>query len=229
MSLVVLARHGQALPQSYTGHARGGDAGLSELGRSQATVLGAELLRSGLVPDVVISGGLARQSETAETCLDALGRDGLKVEVDRRWQEYDVEPVLAAYASEPVPGAPSANPKGFQHVLDAALRRWMVDPAPPDGLTPWPDFASAAPTALAELTQRLGSGKTAMVFTSAGPIAAIAAALLGLDTEAFLALHRVVVNASITKVISGSRGSHLLTFNEHGHLVSDAGRFLTYR
>ena len=109
----------------------------------------------------------------------------------------------------------------------------MADDDPPPGLPSWAAFAGAAPAALAEAAGS-GSGTTTLVFTSAGPIAAVAADLLGLGPEAFLALHRIVVNTSLTKIISGSRGSHLLTFNDHSHLETvgkpAAGeRLLTYR
>ncbi len=38
----------------------------------------------------------------------------------------------------------------------------------------------------------------------------------------------VGVNASITKVITGRTGRHLLTFNDHAHLESDRS-LITYR
>jgi hypothetical protein len=38
----------------------------------------------------------------------------------------------------------------------------------------------------------------------------------------------VVVNASITKLITGQTGTHLLTFNDHAHLEGDRS-LITYR
>jgi putative intracellular protease/amidase len=64
------------------------------------------------------------------------------------------------------------------------------------------------------------------VFTSGGVIAAVCAGLLGLGAEGVVALNRVTVNGAITKLVAGSAGTSLLTFNEHGHL--DAGA-VTYR
>jgi hypothetical protein len=54
--------------------------------------------------------------------------------------------------------------------------------------------------------------------SSAGTIAAVVADLLGLEPEAWAALNRVAVNASITTVVAGRRGRSLVSFNEHGHL-----------
>jgi len=39
--------------------------------------------------------------------------------------------------------------------------------------------------------------------------------------------NHVVVNAAITKVVSGRRGVSLISFNEHGHLEPD--QLVTYR
>ena len=73
-----------------------------------------------------------------------------------------------------------------------------------------------------------------MVFTSGGPVSWVAAALLAggpdeIDPAAariWASLNRVVVNSSVTKVVHGSRGSTLVSFNEHVHLEGDV---LTYR
>ena len=47
--------------------------------------------------------------------------------------------------------------------------------------------------------------------------------LLGADSQGVIAMNRVSVNASITTVLSGSRGLSLLTFNDHAHFIGQAG------
>jgi broad specificity phosphatase PhoE len=64
--------------------------------------------------------------------------------------------------------------------------------------------------------------------TSGGVIAAYCALSLGLPVERWPSLARLVVNASITKVISGRMGTSLVTFNDHAHLESDRA-LITYR
>jgi broad specificity phosphatase PhoE len=64
--------------------------------------------------------------------------------------------------------------------------------------------------------------------TSGGVIAAVSARALGLPVERWPGLARLLVNASITKFISGQTGTHLLTFNDHAHLESDRS-LITYR
>lgn len=230
MSLLVLARHAQALPRSYLGRRDSGGAGISPLGRRQADALGVSLRRGGIRPDLVLCGGLGRQLETAQVCLETMGVADAPVEVDPRWDEYDVERVLAGYPPERPPEDASLDPRGFQRSLDESLLSWMKDVTPPAALGTWSAFAAAAPAALDEAAKRAGSGTTVLVFTSGGPIAVVAAHLLGLSApQALLDVHRVVVNCSVTKVISGSRGLHLLTFNEHGHFEAGEERLVTYR
>jgi hypothetical protein len=59
-------------------------------------------------------------------------------------------------------------------------------------------------------------------------IALATAHVLGLPPQQWPALARVVVNGSITKLISGQLGTHLLTFNDHAHFERDRSE-LTYR
>lgn len=68
--------------------------------------------------------------------------------------------------------------------------------------------------------------------TSGGAIAAVCAALVdpGADPASYARLwtrfNTVVVNSSITRIVIGSSGPRLLTFNEHAHLEVET---LTYR
>jgi len=64
--------------------------------------------------------------------------------------------------------------------------------------------------------------------TSGGVIAAFCAQALGLPEERWPSLARLLVNASITKVISGHTGTSLVTFNDHAHLEIDRS-LITYR
>jgi broad specificity phosphatase PhoE len=105
----------------------------------------------------------------------------------------------------------------------------MADTSPTAPLPPWSEFTAGPRAAIADLATDLGRGGTAIVATSAGVISSVVSDLLGLTPEALLGIHRIVVNASITSVILGSRGKHLLTFNEHGHLHTAGPETVTYR
>jgi broad specificity phosphatase PhoE len=236
VSLLILARHAQALPQAYVGIDHPvSDAGLSALGRRQAQALGKSLLRRRIRPDLVVTGGLERQRETAEVCLRVMasgsgqGGPASGIEVDRRWQEYDVGGILAAYPPDSEPAHATLDPRGFQGSLDQSLQQWMDDLDPPPALQSWSAFTAGVLAALSAAASRSGKGSTGLVVTSGGPISVVAAHLLGLGPQGLLGLHRVLVNGSITKVISGSRGLHLVTFNEHGHLEIGDRALVSYR
>jgi broad specificity phosphatase PhoE len=229
MSLLLLVRHGQAALGAYVTDGSG-PGGLTDLGRQQAELSGAALAARGIWPDRVIAGTPARQQETGELLRAAWGVDAPSVETDGRWDEYDGSALLAAYPPEQAgPEAGQSKGRFFQQVLDDSLGRWMGDPTPSGSLPTWSDFTAGPRAAVADLATDLGRGGTAVVATSAGVISCVVADLLGLTPEALLGIHRIVVNASITSVILGSRGRHLLTFNEHGHLQQAGTHVVTYR
>lgn len=193
---------------------------LSERGREQALALAAELDRRGVRLDRLLSGSLARQRDTAAAIAAA---QELAPAIDPRWDEYDSEGVVARHAASAT--TPSST-REFQAILDAALLAWVAGGA---GDGSWPDFRDRVAAALGELTESLGPGQTALVCTSGGPLAAACVALLGLPDEALVPFNRVLVNASVTKVISGRSGATLVSFNEHGYLEGPDGALVTYR
>ena len=79
--------------------------------------------------------------------------------------------------------------------------------------------------AVAELAALPG---TTLAITSAGVIAVACAQVTGLPAGRWPALARVAVNASLTKLITGSTGTNLVTFNDHAHLEGDRS-LITYR
>jgi broad specificity phosphatase PhoE len=215
MGAVYLLRHGQA---SF------GTADydvLSPAGELQAKVLGEELRRRAVPVHAVWSGTLRRQLATAASATSAAGVD-LEVRQDARWNEYDHMGL--------VPEGQSVDPaRRFQEQLDAALLAWLSSGSAITGSGTWESFSGGAFAALTEVFDGLPRGASALVFTSAGVIAALCARLLGLPPEGFLALNRTMANASITKVVRGRSGVTLLSFNEHAHFEGDRRELLSYR
>jgi broad specificity phosphatase PhoE len=221
VAVVHLIRHGQA---SF-GAAEYDE--LSDLGRDQSRTLGAALAARGLRFDRVVSGSMRRQRDTAKLALEAAGIE-VGVQVDDRWNEYDhlglVEHHLRAEGGLPDPAAVSS--RSFQAVLDAALENWIQGAENPPGAPTWAAFSHRVTSALEDLLAELGRGGSAAVFTSGGALTAVCARLLHLPPAGSVALHRVVLNGGITKVISGRSGISLISFNEHAHFDADR---LTYR
>lgn len=133
----------------------------------------------------------------------------------------DAGPDLLADAAEAA--------RGFQERLEVALLGWSGG-AVDTGLRPdWARFSTDVHAAAVEVADGLGSGATAVVFTSGGVISAVCARLLALPPAAVVAFNRVTVNAGITKVVHGRRGLTLVSFNDHAHFEGPNAGLLTYR
>jgi broad specificity phosphatase PhoE len=219
MGLVLLVRHGQASfgAEDY-------DV-LSETGREQSRVLGRALAAQGVMPAAVVHGAMRRQRDTAEALLEGAGW-AVEPELDEGWNEFDHVAVVARSAPEP---AASLDRRGFQRLFEDATARWSGGEHDQDYDESWPTFQARVSAALARAFAR--DGLTVAV-SSGGPIAAVCAALV--DPAAapeqlprlWNAFNTVTVNASVTRILDGSTGRRLLSFNEHSHLPRD---LITYR
>jgi broad specificity phosphatase PhoE len=207
MPTVYLIRHGQA---SF-GAADYDE--LSTMGERQSRVLGEELRRRAVRVDRAVAGTLRRHRDTAV----ATGLE-LRLTEDSRWNEYDHLELVQRSLDEPL------SSQDFQRVLEKALLEWMTS-----NPSTWPTFRDSAFDALSELSAGLGRGGTALVFTSGGVISAICSHLLGLPPEGYLALNRTMVNAGLTKLVSGRSGLSLISLNEHGHFEGPNRELLSYR
>lgn len=207
MPAIYLLRHGQASfgTDDY-------DV-LSDLGRLQADVAGHELARRRLRSPVVVSGSLRRQRDTAAIASAALGV--VPSGIDPRFDEFDAHGAVDAHLGR-VGATDGMTSAEFQQHLDVVMADWMDS-----GDARWRAFDDGAYAALADLAAGLPKGSDAVVATSAGVTAVIAARLLGADAQGMIAMNRVSVNASITTVVAGSRGLSLVSFNDHAHVLGD--------
>jgi len=213
VSVVLLVRHGQA---SF------GAADYDQLsphGEEQSRILGAALADRGIVLTRVVRGAMKRHDQTATHAGFP------EAEVDGAWNEFDHVQVLAAHTP---PGTQEAvtERRAFQRWFEQATERWMTGDYDEEYDESFSAFTSRVDAGLRRTTEGLGSGDTAVVFTSGGAIASVAAALLGGGTDLWQRLNSVTVNTGITKVVVGSRGITLVSFNDHVHLEPD---HVTYR
>ena len=211
MGVLLLLRHGQ------------GSMGTSDY--DQLSELGHRLARADLSVSQVWCGGLARQRETARAVLAELGRPPGDLRTDIRLDEYDPLEILGAdTAGDPFAAATTLESRrALQVTLDEALARWI------EGGDGYPEPHGAFTARVdASVTDLAAVPGTTLAVTSAGVIAVACARLTGLTAGRWPALARVVVNASITKLITGSTGTHLMTFNDHAHLEGDRS-LITYR
>lgn len=222
MGVVVLVRHGQA---SF-----GADDYdvLSQGGWEQGRLLGEWLRERGVEPTAVIRGDMRRHRETAEAMQQ--GAAGWPdASADPGWDEFDHLSVVAAYPEVPTG---DLDRREFQRVFELATARWVAGGHDDEYVEPWSAFRARVRSSFASAAACAGSGETAVVVSSGGPIAAVCAELV--DPEADDVAHArlwsrfntVLVNSSVTRVVVGSTGARLLTFNEHVHLE---GTRVTYR
>lgn len=183
---------------------------LSELGYRQGAALGSSWEAGGFRPTWSVCGSMKRHAQTAVAAIDAI--DGDLFDIDAGWNEYDHLGLADATdaASRPT------DAKAFQAILDARLADWVSGGIA--GPEPFDAFRSRVLDALDAATEQAGSGQSVAVFTSGGPIGLVASHLLVGDDSLFIAMNRVVINASVTTVIVGRGGRRLLAFNEHTHV-----------
>lgn len=227
MALVVLVRHGQA---SFG--AADYDV-LSETGWEQARALGRWLAGQGLGATALVRGGMRRHRDTLAGIVEGAGWESVPATVDERWDEFDHLGLMAHGPALP----PGHTREEFQAVFAEVTAAWAAG-AEADYPETFADFVGRVRAAQDDAAARAAeqSGGVVLVVTSGGPIG-VGAALLTTPAVAverdvaalagpWAAFNTVVVNSSLTRLVVGSGGTRLLTFNEHTHLPAD---LRTYR
>jgi len=234
MGIVLLVRHGQA---SF-----GADDydRLSDLGVEQSRVLGRAMAasprRGEQSPAVVLSGGMRRHLATVDELAAAAGWDAT-AGTDPRWDEFDHLAVIDAYSGlrhdeRTQLAAGTMDRRAFQELFEKATGRWVSANHDEDYAESFADFLARIRDVFADVCRAAGPRSTVAVVTSGGVIAAVAAMLVDVTNDPsrlsgpWRRLNTIMVNSSVTKVVVGSTGARLLTYNEHGHLPADQ---VTYR
>lgn len=226
MSVLLLVRHGQASfgKRNYDE--------LSELGHEQSRVLGRALAERGVIPDVVLHGDLRRHEQTVAGLVEGLG-EVPEVAVDDGWDEFDFMNVVQvhkpSWRNRTVMRASLAATlrprRAFQEAFEEATHRWTAGEHDDEYEESWDAFTSRVTGAL---DRAVGRDGTVLVVSSGGPISLVSAMLLDGGPPLWGRLNRVTVNTGVTKVIAGSSGVNLATFNAHAHLEHDRS-LITYR
>ena len=219
MGVLLLVRHGQASfgAEDY-------DV-LSETGLEQSRVLGRALATQGIAPSAVVHGGMKRQRDTAVAMAEGGGWE-VTPELDDGWNEFDHVAVVARSADSVELGD---DRRAFQRLFEEATARWSGGAHDDEYAESWPAFLARATDALGRALARDG---ISVVVSSGGPIAAVCATLVDPLAPAdevprlWNAFNTVHANASVTRVLEGSTGRRLLSFNEHSHLPRE---LVTYR
>lgn len=214
---LLLIRHGQA---SF-----GADDydRLSPLGEEQSRRLGLWLAAGGSAPDLIAIGPRERHRHTAELCLEAAGIDREPLMLDGL-DEVDHHELLARYRPDlSGPGAlraelkQAADPhRAFQCLFADAVARWVDGAHDSEYQLAWPNFRSNVMAALQTLSEH--PARTIWAFTSGGPIAVLANALIDAPLAQTFKLSWPLVNTGLTRLRLGQRGATLITYNTWPHL-----------
>ncbi|MCI4568800.1 histidine phosphatase family protein [Lysobacter sp. CFH 32150] len=230
MAAIYLIRHGQA------SFGDGDYDRLSGLGIEQSRVLGESLRIRVPQVDLVVCGGMQRHRQTAEACLRAMQLVS-QWDEDIGWNEYDHEELIVRFEPRYVDRqvlhdevlATDDPHRAFQHLFSRAVSRWVGGEHDADYTESFPGFCTRANDALQRLAQRLQPSQNALVFTSGGPISALAADLLRIPRSEGFKISWTLANAAVTKLVVGERGVHLSTLNEHAHFEGAHRRLISYR
>jgi broad specificity phosphatase PhoE len=226
----MLVRHGQASFGSADYDV------LSSRGARQSRIVAGTLAGYGVSPTTLIHGGMRRQRETAAEMLRATPWK-LEAEQDERWREIDHVAVMGAYPTlkeselEQVRTG-GTDVRAFHELYTKSTARWASGAHDGDYPESFVDFLGRVREGIGHAARKAGERRTAVVVTSGGPIAAACAMLTEVGEEprrlssAWTRFNAVVVNTSVTRVVVGSTGARLLTFNEHSWLDRD---LVTYR
>jgi broad specificity phosphatase PhoE len=198
----------------------------------------AEILAGyGVLPTNLIHGGMRRQRETAEEMLRGAASWKLPLEIDERWREFDHLAVMNAYPTlsdedRELLRQGGMELRAFHELYTKATARWASGAYDSDYDESFHEFVGRVREAIGHAARQAGERRTAVVVTSGGPIAAACAMLTEVGDDprhlasAWSRFNAVVVNASVTRVVVGSTGARLLTFNEHAALDRN---LVTYR
>jgi broad specificity phosphatase PhoE len=230
VSIALFVRHGKA--SAFSSHADYDQ--LSAPGMEQSELLGAWLAEQEVGVDAVFLGPRKRHEQTHACVTRVLASRGVHLPEATVLPELDEHdgialvfkllPALAA-ADEGLRGIILAMAQGGQPSPDDVLaafkritRRWVRGEIGHDDVESWPAFRARVGRAMDRIAS-LGRGKTALVFTSAGAVAAATAESLSVrDDEKVLDLSWSLYNASVTELdFSGERWG-LRTFNATPHL-----------
>lgn len=228
MAVIYLVRHGQASWKKNDYDQ------LSSTGIAQSKHLGGVLIKRVGRPDLVIAGAMRRHKQTAEHVLTYMGVSA-QWRTDPGWNEYDhqdlivrMNPKYKSRAYMMMDLARTLKPKeAFQAFFEQALERWACGVHDDEYRESWPAFRQRVDDSLNSVLNH--QADSTLVFTSGGVICATVKRLWNMPDSEWRKLNRVVVNASLTKIVIGRRGMHLSTFNDHGHFEGEHQRLLTYR
>lgn len=217
VSTLYLVRHGQAA-FGETDYDR-----LTSIGTEQCAQLARHWAALERAAPLVFAGTLQRQRESAEAFATTLGEilgHTPTITVIEGLEEYDHVTLLQSYAVRTHGHADLAalngNRKAFHKFIERALQCWARGELP--DFEPFSEFRDRCVDALDRLMLQVGRGRTAVVFGSAGSLAAAIQPIIGLGDRDLLRLKLNFHNTGITKVLFNDEAAVIESVNAIPHL-----------
>lgn len=251
MTTILLARHGQASfgKQNYDQ--------LSNLGVTQARLLGQHYASTQRRIDAIFSGSLVRQRDSARHFWDTyqpfianVSANNVKAIFDEEAADRHIMPLFNEFNHEDV--FIQASPNSVSQAVIAAelikenkpltslgelfhiaMQRWHAENHDSDYIESWSQFSNRVQQALDQLchhvlqNEHLDDNSTVLVFTSGGVIAALTAHLLQQGSQTAYQLTKSSVNTGVTAISIQAQTRQLLSYNEYSHLFAGGERFMT--
>ena len=178
---------------------------LTETGAAQCRQLARHWLAIDRRVDRVYAGSLRRQRESAEAFLQATIEEG----------------------GDPAPDA-GGDRRAFHRHLSRALKAWAAGEL--RDVEPFPVFRERCAAALAALMRNAGRGSTAVLFGSAGSLAAAMQPALGLGDWELLRLKLTFFNTSVSSLLFDGETVTIESVNAVSHLEQPAfTQLITHR
>ncbi|MEX1993533.1 MAG: histidine phosphatase family protein [Steroidobacteraceae bacterium] len=212
MSRIYLVRHGQA-----TFGAEDYDR-LTETGVQQCAQLARHWHAIGRSVDRVYAGTLRRQQESAMAFTHALGAAGGAVMAVRTLpgvEEYDHRALLAALnGGNPQPE--STDRREFHRRLARALQAWIGGELA--GIEDFARFRARCAAGLTALLAETGRGGHAVLFASAGSLAAAMQPALGMGDRELMRLKLTFYNSGVSCLLFDGETLTIESLNAVSHL-----------
>ncbi len=234
MSSLTLIRHGQAT--FYKDHYDE----LSSLGQKQATALGKYMLEAEMRFDAVYSGPLKRQKQTQSLVQEVFSEKRVSypeaVLLDE-FEEHSGPQAVRRAALElterdeayrsfaaPVKSWSAETRKKYFTFFEKFMLEWSRGELGYDDVESWQTFRARVERGVKRVLNDHQRGKRVAVFTSAGPIAATLAYVLGLENGKTMETSWVIRNASFSEFLFTQNRITLLAHNQVPHLKTDGMR-----
>lgn len=217
VSVLYLVRHGQA--------AFGSDDydRLTPLGAEQCAWLARHWHSIGREPALIFSGTLRRHRESAGSFVAALASEGVAapaIETVPGLEEYDHVALLDGFArlnaGTPDFAACWRDRRILHRTLERALAAWTGEGV--EGYGAFAGFRDRCATALSGVMRSIGRGRDAVLFASAGSLAAAMQPVLGIGDWPAMRLTLDFYNTGVSRILFTESSASVESINGIAHL-----------